>query len=148
MGLKISPPGAEADKVNDLWDTLERERFVYPTLAAGAPVVSANVDWTLGAYATVVPINTIASVYHIDAVSVESCDENATFQLELYKGAGDEIVTAVRFNVTGGFFGNQIYALGSGQVDANNQLRARLASSNGTAAVATISISVTYHLHL
>jgi hypothetical protein len=120
------------------------ERKVYPTLAAGATVVSAAADWTYGAYAVVVPASTITSNYQISAVSIESCDKNATFELALYKGAADDIVTAVRFNVSGGFFGNQVYIVGSEIVDANAQVRARLASSDGLANQATITISVVY----
>jgi hypothetical protein len=120
------------------------ERRVYPTRAAGATVVSASADWTYGAYATVVPANTITSDFHINAVSIESCNKNATFQLALYKGAADDIVTAVRFNVTGGFFGNQVYFIGSELITANSQVRARLASSDGATNVATIQISIIY----
>jgi hypothetical protein len=122
------------------------ERLVYPTLAAGATVVSANTDWTYGNYATVIPINTVVNPFHILALSIESCDRNAVFQLELYKGAADDIVTGVRFAVEGGFFGNQVYVVGSEQVDANSQIRARIASSDGTALIATITLSVVYYV--
>jgi hypothetical protein len=134
-------------RVDELYDAFQLERKVYPTLAAGATVVSANADWAYGAYATVVPINTIAADFHITAVSIESCDKNAVFQLELYKGAADDIITAVRFAVAGGFFGNQVYILGSEEVAANSQIRARLASSDGLANQATITISVVYWEH-
>jgi len=134
-------------RVDEVFDNLNNARLVYPTLAAGAAVVSANADWTYGAYATVVPATTIGNDFHIVAVSIEACNRDATFQLELYSGAGDVIVQAVRFNVTGGFFGNQLYVIGSAHIAADSRIRARLASSNGLAQIATIAISIVYYEH-
>ena len=133
--------------LRQLYDQIAQERQVYPTLAAGATVISAAADWAYGAYATVVPINTITHDFHILGVSIESCDKNAVFQLELYKGAGDEVATAVRFAINGGFFGNQVYVVGSKIVDANAQVRARLASSDGLANQATMTFSIIYWEH-
>jgi hypothetical protein len=147
MPLEISPPGVAATQVKEILDFHQNERLVYPSLAAGSTVVSANADWAYGAYATVIPVNTITNDFHIVAVSIESCNRDAVFQLELYKGAGDDIVTAVRFAVQGGFFGNQLYVLGSEEIEANSLVRARLASSNGLAQIATITISVVYYEH-
>jgi len=143
----ISLTALQATGLSEAYYNLQNERLVYPTLAAGATVVSANTDWTYGVYATVVPASTITSAFHVLAVSIESCDQNATLQLELYKGAADDIIQAIRFNVTGGFFGNQVYVIGSKEVDANARVRARLASSNGTAAIATITMSIVYYTH-
>jgi hypothetical protein len=92
-----------------VYENVNRQVYVYPTLAAGATVVSANADWTYGAYATVVPASTILSDYH--------------------------------------FFGNAVYVIGSAHIAANARVRARLASSNGAAAVATSTISISYVQH-
>jgi len=133
-------------RLDELYDHWQAERKVYPTLAAGATVVAPAGVWAYGNYATVVPINTIANDYHVTVVSVESCSVAAgVFQLELYKGAADDIITAVRFAVVGGFFGNQVYDIGSEEVDANDQIRARVASSVGAA---TLTISVVYLEHV
>jgi len=150
IGSKLDTHGGNSiySRLEAVYDGVSQARKVYPTLAAGATVVSANADWTYGNYGTVVPASTITNDFHILGISIESCDRDAVFQLELYKGAGDTIVTAVRFAVEGGFFGNQVYIVGSETVDANSQVRARLASSNGTAEIATITISVIYWEHL
>jgi hypothetical protein len=131
----------------DVYENINQQVYVYPTLAAGATVVSANADWTYGAYAEVVPASTITSDFHIRSVQIETCDENAIFQLELYSGAGDTLVSAIRFAVAGGFFGNSVYVIGSAHIAANARIRARLASSNGTAAIATATISISYVQH-
>jgi len=146
-GLKTGGIGHVTDLAQAIFDGAENERRVYPSLAAGATIISANADWIYGAYATVVPINTIASDYQVLALSIESCNRDAVYQLELYKGIGDDIVTAVRFAVEGGFFGNQVYVIGSERVDANSQIRGRLASSNGAAEIATITMSIVYYVH-
>lgn len=146
-GFKTGGIGNIATLVQAIFDGSENERRVYPTLANGATIVSANADWAYGAYATVVPASVITSDYQVLALSIESCNRNAVYQLELYKGGGDDIVTAVRFAVEGGFFGNQVYVIGSERVDANSQIRARLASSNGAAEIATIAMSIVYYVH-
>jgi hypothetical protein len=131
----------------ELYNSNQSERKVYPSLAAGATVVSANTNWVFGSYATVVPASTISNDFHVLGLSIESCNRDAVFQLELYKGAGDDLITAVKFAVVGGFFGNQVYVVGSGHVNANDRIRARLASSNGTALIATITMSIVYWEH-
>jgi hypothetical protein len=120
------------------------ESLVYPTLANGVDAVSANADWTFGAYVTVVPINTITNRYHIHHVIVEALDRDAVFELALYQGAADDIVASIRLAQNGGFFGNTVYAIRSEEIAANAQIRARLASSNGAAQIATARISVGY----
>ena len=134
-----------SNQISTIFDHITSESMVYPSLAAGATVVSANADWTYGAYATVVAAGVITVRYHIVNVSIESCNRNAVFQLQLYKGAADDVVATVRFAVSGGFFGNQLYQTNSEPIEASSQLRARLASSNGLAEIATITISVGYH---
>jgi hypothetical protein len=118
-------------------------REVYPTLAAGATVASANTDWVYGNYATIIPAGTIDVGYHVLAINVSSCDHDAVLQLELCQGPTDIPITTMRFAVVNGFFGN-VYTIGSAQVPADAQVRARLASGNGTAQVTTITMSLVY----
>ena len=134
------------DLVQSLYNANYTEGRVYPTLAAGASVVSANTDWVLGALATVVPASTITSDYHVSSVVIETCDQNAVFELVLYSGAGDSLFSTVRFAVSGGFFGNSVYLVPSVKIAADDRVRAALASSDGTANIATITMSLVYRL--
>jgi hypothetical protein len=134
------------DLVQSLYNANYTQGRVYPTLAAGATVISANADWTLGALATVIPASTIAVPFHISSVAIETCNQNAIFELALYEGAGDTLVSTVRFAVTGGFFGNSLYLIPSVKLDADVRIRAALASSDGAANQATITISLVYRL--
>ena len=134
------------ERVRDLYNANYTQGRVYPTLAAGVTVASANADWTLGTITEVIPANTINSAYHVSLVSIESCDENAVFELALYYGAANTLMSTVRFAVNGGFFGNQLYLVPSVKIPTKAKLSAALASSNGTAAVGTITISVVYRL--
>lgn len=132
-------------RVDELYDQFTAERMCYPTLAAGASAVSAAGAWTYGNYVEVIPADTVASDFHILSVVIESCSVAAgVFQLGLYKGAGDELITELRFSIAGGFYGNSYYIVGSGEVDANARIRARLAADIGAA---TVGISVTYIGH-
>jgi hypothetical protein len=124
--------------------SLHSETLVYPTLAAGAPVVSPAGLWAWGNYAVVVPAGTIAADFHLLAIQVETCSvANGIFQLELYQGAADDLIAALRFAVFGGFFGNARYPIFAEAVTGGSQIRARLASSVGAAA---ITVSVEYHV--
>lgn len=133
-----------ADKATDLLAHINAESHCYPTMASGATVVSANADWTLGAFAEIVPVNTITSVFHIHAVSIESCDRDAVFELELYAGAGNDMIGQTRFAISGGFFGNIQDRITCVKVAANSRIQAKLASSNGAAQIATITMSIRY----
>ena len=134
-------------RVESIRDSVASERKVYPTLAVGATVTSSNANWTYGAYAVVVPAAQITDDFHIHGISIESCNDNAVFQLELYKGAGDDVVAAVRFAVVGGFFGNQVYIIGSEHIEGGSQIRARLAPSNGAILQTVITMSIVYWEH-
>lgn len=136
--------GSLGDVANEVLYHINAQGQVYPTLADGATIISANADWTLGAVAEIVPVNTITTVFHIHAVSVESCDRDAVFELVLYAGAGDTEVARVRFAITGGFFGNVQETVTCVKIAANSRVRAALASSNGAAQIATITVSVVY----
>ena len=134
------------ERVRDLHNANYNRGRVYPTLAAGVSVASANADWTLGTVTEVVPANTITTAYHVSLVSIEACDENAVYELAVYYGASDTLMCTIRFAVSGGFFGNQLYLLPSVKIPANSRLRMALASSNGAGAVGTIAVSVVYRL--
>jgi len=136
-----------AGYVTHLYDANYTEGRCYPTLADGATVESAAVNWTLApAFWPVVPINAIASAYHISAVVVETCDKNGTFELALYYGAGNTLMATVRFSYLGGFFGNSIYLVPSLLLPANTQIDAKLAYSLGGGGKATITTSIIYRI--
>lgn len=147
VGIKLD--GHDSDslygRLDELYDNFQQERRVYPSLAAGATVISNAVAWTYGNYSTVLPANIITGDFHILSISIESCNVAAgVFQLELYKGGADDIITAARFAMAGGFWGNMVYFIGSEEIEANSQVRARLATSVGAT---TITVSFDYFEH-
>ena len=115
---------------------------VWPTLANGIDVVSAAVNWQLGNFATIVAANDIATSFHVVNVNIEAIDVNAVFCLVLYSGDGDVEIGRLRFAAVGGFFGNTRYRFSSPLIAANSRIRAKLASSNGGGAIATVRISL------
>jgi hypothetical protein len=147
IGNKLDTHAGNSIKsyVDELYDQFQLERHVYPSLGVGATIVSNAVAWTYGNYGVIVPANTITRDFHILSVSIETCSVAAgVFQLALYKGSADDVITAKRFSLAGGFWGNMVYIVGSEEVEANSQVRARLASSVGAA---TITVSVDYFEH-
>jgi hypothetical protein len=114
---------------------------VYPTLAAGATVISGGAAWALGAVAEVMPAATCTTDFLIKNITIETINIAAgTFELVLYSGAADDEIARVRFSIVGGFFGNTVFVMPSALVVANSRIRAALACSAG-AATATVSIS-------
>jgi hypothetical protein len=131
---------------DELYDQFQVERQCYPNLAAPVSVVSDAVAWTYGNFVQVIPASTIVTGYHLLSVALESCNVAAgVFQLAFYKGPADDLITELRFSIAGGFFGNSFYIIGSEEVGANLQVRARLAADVG---VATLGISVMYLAHV
>lgn len=135
-----------ASKVSRLYNANYSEGRCYPTLAAGKTVVS-GINWTLSAaFAVLVPINTILVPYHISHVVVETCTTDGVYELAVYHGAGNTLMSTVRFSYAGGFFGNSVYYLSSVLLAANEQVDMKLAISGGVAG--TITVSVVYRILL
>ena len=134
-------------QVNSLYQANYTQARVYPTLAAGATVISANADWVLGAFATLIPAATVTSAYHISSIAVETCNVvTAVFELAIYYGDTDTLMSTVRFSIAGGFWGNSVYLVPSVTIQANARVRIKLASSDGLANPATLTVSAIYRL--
>jgi hypothetical protein len=133
------------DKVTDLLSSVSTLIQVYPTLANGVDVISANADWTLGAFTEIVPALAIANDFHIHGIIIEALNRDAVFEMVLYSGAGDTEVARVRWSQAGGFFGNAFLDTITGvQIAGDSRIRAKFASSNGAAQIATVRISLRY----
>jgi len=111
-------------------------------LAAGVDVVSANADWTYGAYTELIPADTITSEITLEQLYIEEADRDAVYQLELSKGDGDEVIGKSRFTVDQGFYGNAVNSILTAGIEPNTRVRARVSSSDGAAFVATVSLAV------
>lgn len=134
-------------QVNSLYQANYTRARVYPTLEAGATVVSANANWTLGAFATLIPAATVTSAYHVSAIAIETCDVvTAVFELAIYYSDTDTLMSTVRFSIAGGFWGNSVYLVPSVKIPANARIRMKLASSDGLANPATLTVSAIYRL--
>jgi len=138
--------GSLGDYVTESYNHTHTENLVHPTLSNGIDVISANVNWTLGNFAMIVAANGIAAEYHPVLVYIEACDQNAVIELVLYQGGGDAEIGRIRFAVVGGFWGNAAYEIDTPHVAANARIRAKVASSNGGGAIATVRMSIGYHL--
>ena len=145
-GVALSTPvaGSLGDYINNLYRANYMQGRCYPTLAAGKTVVS-GVSWTLSAaFAVLVPINTIHVPYHVSAIVIETCDVDGVYELAVYHGAANTLMSTIRFSYLGGFFGNSIYLLPSVLLAAEEQLDMKLAI--GGLAAGTITASVIYRV--
>jgi hypothetical protein len=119
---------------------------VYPSLAAGAQIISAAADWAYGISTDIVPAaGGIATDFRLRFLILEACSDDGVFQLELTYGNADIIFLTMRYAVIGGFFGNQILQmLSSVLIPGGSRVRGRLASSDGLANQCTQRLSIAY----
>jgi|GEM_PF-6327712 len=132
-----------AGRIRDQWEETHVGQLVYPVLAQAILVTSSITAWTLGAYATIIPVDTIISDFHIHHICICSASENGAYELRLYRGTERlAMITFTRTDKKDDVEGLDIY---TPHTVANSQIRAKLASSN--AAQDTARISLWYHLH-
>lgn len=92
------------------------------------------------------PANAITEDFIVQTFTIESCNNDGVFELEFYYGASDIIFASYRFAVNGGFFGVPAPTprVSSPVIPANSRIRAKIASSDGLANQATLTISIGY----
>ena len=120
---------------------------VYPTLANGITVTGAAGAWTLGAFAVIVPANTIPSIFDIHHINISAYNANDVFELVLYSGPdGSEVeIGRVRFTRISNVGASPHVLFISPLIAANSQIKAKIATQAGTSNTATISIM--YHTY-
>lgn len=122
---------------------------VYPTLGAGATINTDVAAWTLGAFVEIVPLNTITSDFDIHYVSIEDISANGVYELVLYSdadgvGGGEVEVGRVRFVQSGVQSATLNTPMLTPLIDANAQIKAKLASDSGGD---NATISIFYHTY-
>lgn len=142
MDLKIIEPYS----LHRLYEHGHSAAKVYPTLAAGVTVTGAAGAWTLGAYAEIVPVNTITTQFDIHWIVIEDASTDDTYELVLYAATTE--IGRVRFAVTLTAGGRVILPpifFQCAVVAANSQIQAKLASLGGGGE--TVTISIHYHTY-
>ena len=127
-----------ASRLHNLEEHAHTASKVYPTLADGV-AVTAGAAWVLGAFAEVVPINTIAVDFGIHHISVETLNTNDEYEIVLYQGASDVEVGRVRVTKNAVMDGTMNIPFQTPIIPANARIRAKCASDAG-GSIATISI--------
>jgi hypothetical protein len=129
--------------ITSLYAANYTEGRCYPTLAAGKSITS-GINWTLGEFTNIVPLNAITNAYHVSAIVIESSDRDGVYELAVYHGTLHTLMATYRFAQSQGYFGNMAYLLPSVKLEANEQIDAKLAISGAVAG--TLTISVVYRL--
>ena len=114
---------------------------VYPTLANGV-VVTAGAAWTLGAFAEVVPVSTIASDFDIHTISVEALSDVEVYEIVLYAATTE--IGRTRVTKAAQLEGTQHVAFQCAVQPANTQIQAKVATEGGSD---TCTISLFYHTY-
>lgn len=150
VSLESSDPavvGSLAYRIIRMYDDLYNPVEVYPSGAAGATLVTADANWTLGAVGQVVPAATILNPFLLQTVTIETLTGvaiNGVYELVLYQGAEDAEVARVRFSVLGGFYGQAVFRMPSALVAASSRVRGALMFSNADRRRARTTDSVAY----
>ncbi len=126
---------------------IHSEQLIYPTLANGITVTSSAAIWTLGAYAVIIPENTIANSFDIHAIHVGTFSANDVYEIKLYSGSdGSEThIGSARFARTNATNPGSVLPMTTPLINANTQIKAALASMVG--GNESIRISVIYHTY-
>lgn len=131
-------------RAEDAWQQAHTGQMVYPILATGVLVTAHTNAWTLGAYATLVPVNAIDCDFHIHHICICSASANGGYELRFYRGTERlAIVTFTRTDKKDDVAGLDITMR---HLLANSQVRIKLASSNA-AQEDTVRVKVWYHPH-
>jgi len=121
---------------------------VYPTLAAGVTVTSAETAWVEGDYAEIIPASTgVTSEYDIHWINLEaeSSSGGAIYELSLYAATTE--IARVRFatiDVPATTIFHSFPVMTPVE-PAGTQIQAKLASS--TTDADTLTISLSYHTY-
>jgi len=142
---------------NDVWsqntcangtsDDIYSPVLVFPTMAAGATIVSAAVNWTLAAPAVIMPaVSAPAVPYLVQALVIESMSKNGEFEFVLYYGNANTEFARVRFSQLGGFFGYCVLQTPSVLIPAGARIYGALACSTGGGGAATATVSIIHRV--
>ena len=135
-------------KLYTLSDHIHSACKVYPTLAAGVTLTTAAGAWALSAaWAEVVPVNTITSVFDIHQVHIGDYSANSTYEVVFASGgAGAETeIGRVRFTRISNTNPGAYLPFMTPLVAANSRISAKIACAAGGAATAVVSIF--YHTY-
>ena len=133
--------------IDTIYDHVHSAQKVYPTLANGVTVTGGVVAWALGNFAVIVPANAISAPFDIHHVNISAYNANDTFELIFYYGAdGSEVeMGRTRFTRLTNVGASPHTPMMSIIVPANSQIKAKLATQNGTSN--TVTVTILYHTY-
>lgn len=116
-------------------------RYVYPTLADGITLQTADGDWELGGITVIVPPDTIDKDFQIKAIVIEQCNRpNKTHEIVLYAGEKETEIARRRFVVNSTASGVVPVDIDVPSMPADTQISARLAVQGAGEKVTVISL--------
>jgi len=135
-------------KVSVIADHIHSVAMVYPDLDDSITVTAEDdvTTWTLGPLVEIVPADTITEPFDIHFLFIASISNNSEYQLNLYQGAGDELIAEIPFTREGVQDGAvRPLVVMTPMIPAGARIRAALASAadNGE----TVTIKVGYHTY-
>ncbi len=116
---------------------------VYPTLQSSITLTSSATGWTLGAFAEVVPVNTILAPFALIGACISAAsDSSNTYEIVFYAGDSGSEVEIGRTRLLKGATNVPQYQLQSGVIPANTRISAKCANGGGSSA--TIAVALMY----
>ena len=147
-GMRVIGDGGDiAGRLEILEDHVHKPSKVYPTLAAGVTVTAENAgtNWTLVAFAEIVPASTITEPFDIHHLGIEALSANTVYEIVLYYGATDIECGRVRVTKNANLDATLNVPIQTPVLPANSRVRAKVATpgDNGE----TVDLSVFYHVY-
>jgi len=115
---------------------------VYPGEAAAIIVTSSNVAWTKGAYAQVVPVDTITERFYITGLVVNNMVIDSEYELDIGIGAAlAEVIIATDVHETNDTnLSKTLLFIPPIEVNANTRIAVRAATQNAVADTCTVKV--------
>lgn len=145
MAQHIAGKPSQFDILKVLSEHNHSEEKCYPTGASGVTVTGAAGAWTLGAYAEIVPVDTITKDFDIHHIVVEDASADDEYELVLYAGTTEIARRKVRPDTS--IFSGALpeIPIQTPMIAKNSQIQAKVMSKGGGSD--TITISIQYHTY-
>ena len=134
---------AYLDLILEIHDHLHKMQYVYPGLADPVALPAQGTAWTFGALTEVIPINTVASDFSLNFISISAMSANASFHGEITYGAGDTKWCEFSITRSGVQVSSALLPVSGVAIPANSVVKARIADDIGTG---TMDVKALYHL--
>jgi hypothetical protein len=133
-------------KLEDLWGHFHIPTKTYPTRADPVTIAAGAAAWNdFSNIVEIIPVNTIASVFHLEFALIDDISATGHYEIKLFKGLGGSEIEICHFGFsrTANQSNEGHHIVRAPHVAANERISAAISSNNAVAD--TIHLKLEYH---